>query len=95
MFEKVNIPIPAIIENMSIHICSKCGHESISSAWRRRADGRDYDVEPRHLPPNMAIREMADGGKPTVVAVPGFALPNLPGIARRLASRSPRRPNTT
>ena len=38
MFEKVGIPILGIVENMSIHICPKCGHEShIFGEGRRRA----------------------------------------------------------
>ena len=40
MFEKVGIPILGIVENMSIHICSNCGHEHVfgaggPSGWRR------------------------------------------------------------
>ncbi|MFZ0487340.1 MAG: iron-sulfur cluster carrier protein ApbC, partial [Arenicellales bacterium] len=27
MFEKVEIPVLGVVENMSTHICSKCGHE--------------------------------------------------------------------
>ena len=27
MFEKVEVPVLGIVENMSLHICSKCGNE--------------------------------------------------------------------
>ncbi len=40
MFEKVGIPILGIVENMSLHICSHCGHEeriSVRAAARRWA----------------------------------------------------------
>ena len=74
MFEKVNIPIIGIVENMSIHICSKCGHEEhIFGAGGGEKMCADYDVEfLGSLPLEMAIREMADGGKPTVVMLNSF-----------------------
>ncbi|EKE16786.1 MAG: hypothetical protein ACD_10C00799G0002, partial [uncultured bacterium] len=46
MFEKVNIPILGIVENMSIHICSKCGHEEhIFGTGGGERMGKDYAVE--------------------------------------------------
>jgi hypothetical protein len=73
---------------MSIHICSKCGHEEhIFGQWRRRAMCKDYDVEfLGSLPLELAIREMADGGKPTVVGAPDSRTAEIyRGIARRVA----------
>ncbi|MGB9192661.1 MAG: iron-sulfur cluster carrier protein ApbC, partial [Azonexus sp.] len=69
MFEKVNIPILGIVENMSIHICSKCGHEEhVFGTGGGERMGKDYDVDfLGSLPLEMAIREMTDTGKPTVV----------------------------
>jgi len=88
MFEKVNIPILGIVENMSIHICSKCGHEEhIFGAGGGEQMGKDYDVEfLGSLPLELAIREMADGGKPTVVGAPESRAAEIyRGIARRVA----------
>ncbi len=72
MFEKVGIPILGIVENMSIHICSKCGHEEhIFGHGGGEQMCKDYDVEfLGALPLELAIREMADTGKPTVVGAP-------------------------
>ena len=88
MFEKVNIPILGIVENMSIHICSKCGHEEhIFGQGGGEQMCTDYDVELLgSLPLEMAIREMADGGKPTVVGAPDSRTAEIyRGIARRIA----------
>ena len=88
MFEKVNIPILGIIENMSIHICSKCGHEEhIFGTGGGEQMCKDYDVEfLGSLPLELAIREMADGGKPTVVGAPDSRTAEIyRGIARRVA----------
>ncbi|MFN4324788.1 MAG: iron-sulfur cluster carrier protein ApbC [Azonexus sp.] len=88
MFEKVNIPILGIVENMSIHICSQCGHEEhIFGAGGGERMGKDYDVEfLGSLPLELAIREMADGGKPTVVGAPASRAAEIyRSIARRVA----------
>ncbi|MBL8470508.1 MAG: iron-sulfur cluster carrier protein ApbC [Rhodocyclaceae bacterium] len=72
MFEKVGIPILGIVENMSVHICPNCGHEShIFGSGGAARMGADYEVEVLgHLPLDLAIREQADSGHPTVVADP-------------------------
>lgn len=72
MFEKVGIPILGIVENMSTHICSKCGHEEhIFGAGGGAAMCKDYNVDLLgSLPLDIRIREQADGGRPTVVAEP-------------------------
>ncbi len=90
MFEKVGIPILGIVENMSIHICSKCGHEEHifgSGGGARMAE--DYKVEQLGaLPLDMAIRQETDSGKPTVVAAPdGRVTAIYKEIARRVAIR--------
>ena len=88
MFEKVNIPILGIVENMSIHICSQCGHaEHIFGEGGGERMGKDYDVEfLGSLPLEMSIRQMADGGKPTVVGAPDSSAAEIyRGIARRIA----------
>ena len=88
MFEKVNIPILGIVENMSIPICSKCGHEEhIFGTGGGEQMGKDYNVEfLGSLPLELAIREMADSGKPTVVGAPDSRAAEIyRGIARRVA----------
>ena len=72
MFEKVGIPILGIVENMSIHICSQCGHEEhIFGHGGGEKMCQDYGVDfLGSLPLELAIREMADTGKPTVVGAP-------------------------
>jgi ATP-binding protein involved in chromosome partitioning len=90
MFEKVGIPILGIVENMSIHICSNCGHqEPIFGAGGAQRMAGDYGVELLgQLPLDIRIREQADSGKPTVVADPDGALADsYRAIARRVAVR--------
>ena len=83
MFEKVNIPIIGIVENMSIHICSKCGHEEhIFGQGGGEKMCADYDVEfLGSLPLELSIREMADGGKTSVVGAPDAAVHVVPNPA--------------
>jgi ATP-binding protein involved in chromosome partitioning len=88
MFEKVGIPILGIVENMSIHICSKCGHEEhIFGTGGGDRMAKDYTVEMLGaLPLDMAIRMQADGGTPTVVADPNGRVAEIyKAIARRIA----------
>ena len=88
MFEKVGIPILGVVENMSIHICSNCGHEEpIFGAGGAEKMCKDYDTEfLGALPLDIRIREQADSGKPTVVSDPdGRAAEIYRRIARRCA----------
>ena len=70
MFEKVEIPVLGIVENMSTHVCTNCGYEEHifgEGGGRRMAD--EYGVG--HLgdiPLDVRIREDSDSGRPTVVA---------------------------
>jgi ATP-binding protein involved in chromosome partitioning len=86
MFEKVGIPILGIVENMSIHICPKCGHEErIFGAGGGERMSKDTDVELLGaLPLDIAIREQADSGKPTMVSDPDG---RIAGIYRQIARR--------
>ena len=88
MFEKVGIPILGVVENMSIHICTRCGHEEhiFGSGGGERMSG-DYEVEfLGALPLDIRIREQADSGTPTVVADPdGNLAKAYKQIARRVA----------
>ena len=78
MFEKVEIPILGIIENMSTHICSNCGHEeAIFGEHGGQALANTYNIDfLGSLPLNKRIREEADSGKPTVTAEPSSAIAN-------------------
>lgn len=88
MFERVNIKILGIVENMSTHICSKCGHEEhIFGAGGGEKMCADYHVEfLGSLPLDINIREQADSGHPTVVADPDGEVARVyKQIARRVA----------
>ena len=88
MFEKVGIPILGIVENMSTHICSNCGHqEAIFGAGGGAKMCAEYGVELlAAMPLTMSIREQADSGSPTVVADPTGTVATLyKEIARKVA----------
>ncbi len=88
MFEKVGIPILGIVENMSTHICSQCGHEEhIFGAGGGAVMSKDYNVDLLgSLPLDIRIREQADSGKPTVIAEPDSKIANIyKEIARKAA----------
>jgi ATP-binding protein involved in chromosome partitioning len=90
MFEKVGIPILGIVENMSLHICSNCGHEErIFGTGGGEKMCQDYEVEfLGSLPLDIRIREETDSGKPTVVAEPDSRISMIyRDIARRVAIR--------
>ena len=88
MFEKVGIPIIGIVENMSTHICSNCGHEEhVFGAGGAAKMCEDYKAEfLGALPLDIRIREQADSGKPSVAADPdGPIAETYRKIARRVA----------
>ncbi|MFA5081217.1 MAG: iron-sulfur cluster carrier protein ApbC [Hydrogenophilaceae bacterium] len=88
MFEKVGVPILGVVENMSLHICSKCGNEEpIFGAGGGQKMCGDYGVEfLGGLPLDIRIREETDAGKPTVVAEPESRIAEIyRQIARRVA----------
>jgi ATP-binding protein involved in chromosome partitioning len=88
MFEKVGIPILGIVENMSTHICSKCGHEEhIFGSGGGELMSKDYNVDLLgSLPLDINIRIQADSGNPTVVADPdGKIAESYKSIARKAA----------
>ncbi|MBN3792376.1 iron-sulfur cluster carrier protein ApbC [Burkholderia sp. Ac-20353] len=95
MFEKVGIPILGIVENMSIHVCSNCGHEEhIFGAGGAERMSKDYGVSVLgSLPLDIAIREQADSGAPTVAADPDGKLAQryreiARGVALAIAERA-------
>ncbi|MCA8930093.1 MAG: Mrp/NBP35 family ATP-binding protein [Alphaproteobacteria bacterium] len=73
MFEKVNVPVFGLVENMSMYICPNCGHEAHifghgGAAAEAKALGCDFLGE---IPLSLPIREQSDAGAPIVVAQPG------------------------
>jgi ATP-binding protein involved in chromosome partitioning len=90
MFQQVEVPVLGIVENMSTHVCSNCGHEEhIFGAGGGRRMAEQYGVDLlAELPLDIRIREQADGGRPTVVAEPLSALGRAYiDLARRTAAR--------
>jgi ATP-binding protein involved in chromosome partitioning len=88
MFEKVGVPILGIVENMAVHVCSKCGHvEHIFGADGGRKMANEYGVDYLGaLPLNLSIREQADAGRPTVVSDPDGEIAGLyKSVARSVA----------
>ncbi len=90
MFEKVEVPVLGIIENMSTHICSKCGFEEhIFGEGGALRMASQYDVDMLGaLPLDISIRENADEGHPSVVADPNGRIAQIyRDIARRIAAK--------
>ncbi len=90
MFEKVEVPVLGIVENMSIHICSECGHaEHIFGSGGGTKMSEDYGVDfLGSLPLDIQIRENADSGNPTVAADPAGKISMMyREIARKTAAK--------
>ena len=89
MFRKVAIPVLGVVENMSTHVCSQCGHEeAIFGTGGADAMSKDFDVEVLgRLPLDARIREQADSGHPTVASDPeSAAAAAYRSAARRMAA---------
>ena len=90
MFEKVGVPILGLVENMSVHICSNCGHaEPIFGEGGAAKMAEQYGVTVLgQLPLDLSIRLSADQGKPSVAAEPdGEIARRYQAIARQVAIR--------
>jgi len=88
MFEKVGIPILGVVENMSTHTCTNCGHtEAIFGHGGGEKMCADFGIDfLGALPLTMSIREQADAGRPTVVADPDGPVAEVyKAIARKVA----------
>ena len=88
MFEKVGVPILGVVENMAVHVCSKCGHvEHIFGADGGKKMAAEYEMDYLGaLPLNMQIRLQADSGMPTVIADPEGEIAQLyKSVARQVA----------
>jgi len=90
MFQKVNVPVLGIVENMSLHICSQCGHEEAifgTGGGKAMAEINKIDFLGA-LPLDIHIREQADSGHPTVIADPDSRAAEIyREIARKTAAR--------
>ena len=90
MFEKVNVPVLGVVENMSTHICSNCGHEEriFGEGGGQRMSEEENVALLGALPLDMSIRQLADDGKPTVVSEPDSRITELyVDIARKVAAK--------
>lgn len=90
MFEKVTVPVLGIIENMSVHVCSNCGHvEHLFGEGGAQRMADEFQVPfLGKLPLALSIRENADAGNPSVVAAPDSTEASLyRDIACKLAGR--------
>ena len=90
MFEKVNVPVLGIVENMSVHICSQCGHaEHIFGSGGGESMAAQYEVDLLgSLPLDIRIREGVDNGRPTVAIEPESAIAeSYREIARRVTAK--------
>jgi len=97
MFEKVNVPTLGIVENMSTHICSNCGHEEAifgQGGGARMAEQYTIDLLGA-LPLDIRIREQVDAGRPTVVAEPDSPVTQTyREIARKVAAKLSLKPKS-
>jgi ATP-binding protein involved in chromosome partitioning len=90
MFEKVDVPVLGVIENMSVHVCSNCGHaEHIFGSGGGASMAAQYGVDLLgSLPLDIRIREGVDAGRPTVETDPDSAATNAyRDVARRVAAK--------
>ncbi len=90
MFEKVNVPVLGVVENMSTHICSNCGHEEriFGEGGGQRMSEEENVALLGALPLDISIRQQADDGKPTVFAEPESRITELyTDIARKIGAK--------
>ena len=98
MFEKVEVPVLGLIENMAVHVCSNCGHaEHIFGQGGGERMAAQYGVPLLgSLPLEVAIREQGDAGTPVVAAAPESpAAQAYRDAARRVAIELALRPRVT
>lgn len=95
MFEKVQVPVLGLVENMAVHVCSNCGHaEHIFGSGGGEKMAAQYGVPLLgSLPLEITIREQGDAGVPIVAAAPDSAAAQAyRQTARRLAEVLDARP---
>lgn len=86
MFKKVSITVLGVVENMSTHICTSCGHEdAIFGAGGADKMVADFGIPLLgRLPLDARIRAQTDSGLPTVIAEPDS---DIAGAYRKTAMR--------
>ncbi|MGV8930598.1 MAG: iron-sulfur cluster carrier protein ApbC [Luteimonas sp.] len=95
MFEKVEVPVLGLIENMAVHVCTQCGHaEHIFGQGGGERMAAQYGVPLLgSLPLEIAIREQGDAGVPVFAAAPAStAAEAYRHTARRLVEELQKRP---
>jgi ATP-binding protein involved in chromosome partitioning len=95
MFEKVEVPVLGLIENMAQHVCSNCGHvEHLFGSGGGERMAAAYGVPLLgSLPLEIAIREQGDAGTPVVRAAPdSAAAAAYRQVAERLLEELRKRP---
>ncbi|MCC4607297.1 iron-sulfur cluster carrier protein ApbC [Xanthomonas campestris] len=98
MFEKVEVPVLGIVENMAVHTCSNCGHrEHLFGEGGGERMAAQYGVPLLgSLPLAIGIREQGDAGQPIVVAAPESAAAQAYlAAAARLAEELGKRPRAS
>jgi len=88
MFEKVGVPILGLVENMSVHVCEKCGHvEHVFGEGGGQRMASEYNIDfLGALPLNLSIRVQADSGRPSVASDPDGEIAGLyKQVARQIA----------
>lgn len=86
MFEKVNVPVLGVVENMSMHICSHCGHHEpiFGSGGAAKLAEQYHTTLLSQLPLHITLREDLDDGQPTVIRRPQS---EFTAMYRQLAGR--------
>lgn len=95
MFEKVEVPVLGIVENMAVHACSNCGHvEHLFGEGGGQRMAEQYGVPLLgSLPLDISIREQGDVGTPVVAAAPDSpAAQAYMAAAQRMAEELAKRP---
>ena len=95
MFEKVQVPVLGLVENMAVHVCTHCGHaEHLFGEGGGERMAAQYGVPLLGaLPLEIGIREQGDAGVPIVAARPDSpAAQAYRDIAHRLAEALAARP---
>lgn len=98
MFQKVNVHVLGIVENMAVHVCSNCGHEEhLFGEGGGERMAAQYGVPLLgSLPLDIAIREQGDAGQPVVVAAPDSAVAQAyRQVARAMAAELAKRPRAS
>ena len=98
MFEKVEVPVLGLLENMAVHVCSNCGHaEHVFGEGGGQRMSAQYGVPLLgSLPLELSIREHGDAGTPVVVGQPGSpAAKAYRTAARQVAAHLAMRPRVT